>query len=92
MFESGYYQPGEGPSSGLLRDYEHLCGPSFQALGLFILYLCGPEGCPCGVWWEEADCHSWGRTLMARLVARLHSGGWELGDRVVMPLYLLQKE
>ena len=29
---------------------------------------------------------------MVRLVARLHSGGWELGDRVVMPLSLLQKE
>ena len=26
------FQPGEGPSRGLLRDYEPLDGPSFQAL------------------------------------------------------------
>ena len=26
------FQLGEGPSRGLLRDYEPLCGPSFQAL------------------------------------------------------------
>ena len=63
----------------------------FQALG-FTVYLCGPECSPCGVWWEEAECHSWGRRLMVRLVARPHSGGRELGDRVVMPLSLLQKE
>ena len=25
------FQPGEGPSKGHLRDYEPLCGPSFQA-------------------------------------------------------------
>ena len=28
---SSRFQPGEGPSRGLLRDYEALCGPSFQA-------------------------------------------------------------
>ena len=34
-YESGSscFQPGESPSRGLLRDYEHLDGPSFQALG-----------------------------------------------------------
>ena len=26
------FQPGEGPSRGLLRDYKPSCGPSFQAL------------------------------------------------------------
>ena len=26
------FQPGDGPSRGLLRDYEHSCGPSFAAL------------------------------------------------------------
>ena len=29
---------------------------------------------------------------MARLVGRLYCGGWELEDRVVMPVSLLQKE
>ena len=28
------FQPGEGPSRGLLRDYEPSDGPSFQALDL----------------------------------------------------------
>ena len=27
-----HFQPGEGPSRGLLRDYEPLDGPSFEAL------------------------------------------------------------
>ena len=27
-----HFQPGEGPSTGLLRDYEPWCGPSFEAL------------------------------------------------------------
>ena len=26
------FQPGEGPSKGLLRDYEPSCQPSFEAL------------------------------------------------------------
>ena len=26
------FHPGEGPSRGLLRDYEPSCGPSFEAL------------------------------------------------------------
>ena len=29
---SRHFQPGEGPSRGLLRDYEPSDGPSFQAL------------------------------------------------------------
>ena len=32
LINSRRFQPGEGPSRGLLRDYESLCGPSFQAL------------------------------------------------------------
>ena len=39
----GGFQPGEGPSRGLLRDYKPSDGPSFQALnrttGVVLLHL-----------------------------------------------------
>ena len=78
------FQPGEGPSRGLLRNYEPLCGPSFEALvgsvrrRTSVLLLVTLESVSGLVWsglvWAGLG---WAGLGWAGLAAGLGWGGWE---------------